>query len=1586
MLVGLALALIAALSLGQSGPPQGHVPLTGFDPAIDMMPVHNNVESRSIEVLEKDRKPTAEGRCQGITDTNIAYYESRIKSNAPPMNVAAAAAQAKDPSIFKRVSETAQMFAIGKVTVSSRDQQNDSHEEANKIREAMRRTGMPQPIHLVSPSGNHSVLAYDAYEDEGDRFDKNRKPPRIIFKIADPNYPPGDPNCKTRELIYYKGTFGASTGGWAKYEGQYEGVHLRVKRPTDVYFKRNIESVFARGIILNPPPKPRDQIDDSGRAASITRDEVGGVLINFDNGLDPDPSLDSSWQDRALDFLNEEKPGTLLLGKVPTTTGLEEASLRRWLNSKSPSIGLTRVNGYRLDGTDVILLGRREKGMPEVDGDLLTVALAAIYREGMTPFVSLDPNPEDYYGPQMVRTGGIPDAFRTTTFMKVLLDADYDMKRIHLGELRLAIPGFRSMYELLQSESSGDSVTSRFWLTPLLRAAGDLAGDESGCVFRSDVQINTERIQEIGDYTLSPSPSSTHEEDAAGLMTRFYPQIERKVKSFYQLHGAFDVAKLAAILRHRGVKLPILNEAASRKVRVITIPASYEGIGPKVVAGTMFTVGGGAVAEIHAERLAIGTPGSRALGARENGRVLLEAAIRSYGANRMAECEKFCIAALRSVNSLHEARIYLALARTSQGRAAQAVGDLEPVIRAIPELQGLRGVFRLYAGDVDGANADVDGAAKRFPGLHEVWESNAFVKVYSLDFRGAAPALRRMFQAEGMSLSAHALQATAWMLSRMEPETARRFVERSLKLPLPLADALWGAYAGMMGGEIGSAQPHLERALSLAEQAESVRSTGFHSIERVLFMLTTQNAMSNPLAPSTKGSNPEALEKLRDWERSLERSRQDARSTIALWRARVQSKEDFEKSAEKLRHGVVQTETARLYAKPAWALAQRLEGMHETWPSSYAATAMCYAAACAENEQKARSSPKVGFDAESHFVDREEAKGHREAAAEFAARAREHLEYAMRANTSGDPLWSELEGYYGEDVGRLFLAMVYLQLSAMPEWLLEPSEARKIIIGGLTETGKPGVEIAKALLEAEAKLQSLQRDGNDEPVSPEKVSRTLVELLRLPAQAALKKGHGQTLAEWLLYVGLLEHYGVFAMRVDPGEAVRAATAIQNLPGDYPAPEAVGVLGMLRLTSLPILVGATIEQAAIDETLREIVFDAENGRFEAQRFEDACKTVADRTMANLKRSQSPFIYEMFQLFIHGFRWELELRLLSEMHDRSAGEEIKSEFGRLRDRVMSKQNALMASVPLSERISVLDPAIRSAATPADVKVLESFINLAFGPTRAMASAAGDVKAAARLQASYESARAKIRLRGMKLLREVRLPDKSYRKLTLRSLPMWTYYSAGGAVFVALAAVWLVKRNRGGRNPERAATAGLTRNFRIRSASAEDSSAAVEVVRAVYEEYGFTWDAGGYNRDLYDLDSFYLAKGHHFWVAESSDGIIGTCGLMLFDRFPGEFGNSVFYKGKWRAGGADCSLERLYVRPSARNKGVGSALLQTAIKAALREGRETMEIWSDKKLTLAHRMYERFGALQIGDRICDDPDKSPEWGMALQLNRTR
>jgi GNAT superfamily N-acetyltransferase len=170
-------------------------------------------------------------------------------------------------------------------------------------------------------------------------------------------------------------------------------------------------------------------------------------------------------------------------------------------------------------------------------------------------------------------------------------------------------------------------------------------------------------------------------------------------------------------------------------------------------------------------------------------------------------------------------------------------------------------------------------------------------------------------------------------------------------------------------------------------------------------------------------------------------------------------------------------------------------------------------------------------------------------------------------------------------------------------------------------------------------------------------------------------------------------------------------------------------------------------------------------------------------------------------------------------------------------------------------------------------------------------------------------------------------------------------------------------------------------IRRATRADEPGIQNVIRTCYELLDWGWFPDDYHKDLYEIDSHYHDKGNEFYVAEQNGEIVGTAAVDFFPKLPGEVG-TVQVDGFVRICGSDCSLERLYVLPSARRQGIGIALWQKTIDRAKAKGCRRMEIWSDKLLHEAHAMYENKGATRMGDRLCHDPSQSPEWGMAFDI----
>lgn len=140
-------------------------------------------------------------------------------------------------------------------------------------------------------------------------------------------------------------------------------------------------------------------------------------------------------------------------------------------------------------------------------------------------------------------------------------------------------------------------------------------------------------------------------------------------------------------------------------------------------------------------------------------------------------------------------------------------------------------------------------------------------------------------------------------------------------------------------------------------------------------------------------------------------------------------------------------------------------------------------------------------------------------------------------------------------------------------------------------------------------------------------------------------------------------------------------------------------------------------------------------------------------------------------------------------------------------------------------------------------------------------------------------------------------------------------------------------------------------------EHTPGLVAAVRSVFDEYGFTWEADGYCRDLYDIRGHYIELGGMYWAVVDAGLVVGGGGVQLHSPV--------------------AELLRMYLMHSHRGRGLGRRLLETCMAYAREHGCRAMRAWSDVTLTDAHRLYEQNGFVRDGQRICNDPDKSLEHG---------
>lgn len=342
--------------------------------------------------------------------------------------------------------------------------------------------------------------------------------------------------------------------------------------------------------------------------------------------------LDVTFQDLSRSGVPEMRtPGPATLIENPVLISLKQlvsaskayaGSPEQWRslpdNIRFPgSIG--RVHGYVLDPEtrNVFIVGtstsRREA---RLDIDLMIVLMDVVWAKGLTPGVSLDPSPYkssapnvpmpisakpgegtrtpislhgeptrvlDWAGPQNVRIINLPS---DALVSKVLLDADYEMKRINFGLTKISDSTFKSEIEITKGEKFLKNSSFRFWFHPIPLNSNSVRVSSSGRVvlFDAAVQLLTESLTVAG---VGMGESDPLAERAAAEFTRAYRKIEASPAVnppgiFALLHGTTDIVTLCKILREAEIDYPVLDDLRRLPFRHLTgseaIPSSYRGL------------------------------------------------------------------------------------------------------------------------------------------------------------------------------------------------------------------------------------------------------------------------------------------------------------------------------------------------------------------------------------------------------------------------------------------------------------------------------------------------------------------------------------------------------------------------------------------------------------------------------------------------------------------------------------------------------------------------------------------------------------------------------------------------------------------------------------------------------------------------------------------------------------------------------------------------------------------------------------------------------------------------------------------------
>ncbi|WGV24729.1 GNAT family N-acetyltransferase [Halotia branconii] len=133
----------------------------------------------------------------------------------------------------------------------------------------------------------------------------------------------------------------------------------------------------------------------------------------------------------------------------------------------------------------------------------------------------------------------------------------------------------------------------------------------------------------------------------------------------------------------------------------------------------------------------------------------------------------------------------------------------------------------------------------------------------------------------------------------------------------------------------------------------------------------------------------------------------------------------------------------------------------------------------------------------------------------------------------------------------------------------------------------------------------------------------------------------------------------------------------------------------------------------------------------------------------------------------------------------------------------------------------------------------------------------------------------------------------------------------------------------------------DFLIRNWEVGDRTRAAAVISYVLSEYGLGWEPNGADRDVLQVEDFYLAVGGEFWVIEHQSQIVGTGAYYPVNR-----------------GQKAVEIRKMYLLSSVRGLGLGKYLLQQLEAAIASRGFQQIWIETASVLVEAVKLYESNG----------------------------
>jgi putative acetyltransferase len=143
----------------------------------------------------------------------------------------------------------------------------------------------------------------------------------------------------------------------------------------------------------------------------------------------------------------------------------------------------------------------------------------------------------------------------------------------------------------------------------------------------------------------------------------------------------------------------------------------------------------------------------------------------------------------------------------------------------------------------------------------------------------------------------------------------------------------------------------------------------------------------------------------------------------------------------------------------------------------------------------------------------------------------------------------------------------------------------------------------------------------------------------------------------------------------------------------------------------------------------------------------------------------------------------------------------------------------------------------------------------------------------------------------------------------------------------------------------------NYLIRDWQPDDRIVAAEVIKNALAEHGLGWEPDGADRDVINIEQYYLTCGGEFWVIEDNGTIIGTSAY-----YPCIVEENCDVKV--------VEIRKMYLHSKTRGQGLGKYLLGQLERSIFDRGYREIRIETASVLVAAVKLYESSGYLPVPD----------------------